>query len=280
MQNILLDFNTIVDPISLLSCLITFRQTHENIYVRAESLIYWYYDENRKIDPNERDHGNLQDKSVLNFASTLCKRNSDDLRLQESNLCLALRLLHHALDEGYISVLDDTLMGEWAAPDKSVSKDELHQMPAFDYIDQNLFTGVKYGNVLFQPDAPFRYRDIAMSLKQNWDSTFGGRTFNATDISINSKSKPFDMGYQAEIMKLIDAEKFRVYTTLLDNPQMLPLISNATQYVVKNKAYEKNVRWFLPKYALGALSLGIYPLIEMLWIIIKNKFDGDRQENK
>lgn len=279
MKTLLLDFNTIIDPVSLLSCLITFRQTHENIHVRDESLIYRYNDENGKQNHGIPNFGNLSDRNILSLASRICKRSGDDLSLQSNNLCLALRLFRHALDEGIISILDDTLMGKWAGVDKSVSQEVLRQTPSFEYVDRNLFDGAKYGSVIFQPDKHQRYDDLALSLKQYWDTTLGGRTFNPIDLITESQCKPFDFGYQGEVIHVLNVEEFSTYTTLIDNPEILPIVLETAKSVVEDQKYENKVRWFLPKIVLNKLSLGTYPLFEMLWIIIKREFYEEKKKD-
>jgi hypothetical protein len=260
MTAILIDFNTIIDPVALLSCLITFRNTHDRIYVRSESLIYrWHH------DPVERslaeNFGSLRDAGFLHIAPSICKRSKDDLRLQQ-----------HALDEGIITTLNDSFMGPWEGDDKMIDLQTLQRIPSFEYINHNLFDGGKYGNIILTTDKPGqRYDDLRMSLKQCWDVAIGGRTFSPLEMIANSKSKLYDLGYQAEVIRLLNAESFKTYTTLIDNPKLLPTIAEATKKVVHEENYKDKLRWFLPRFALSKLSMGTYTLVEMLWIIARHE---------
>src|SRR5688572_20341333 len=104
-KTILLDFNTIIDPIALLSSLIVFRRSHERLFIRGESLVY-RYDYEHSPHPG-MNFGRFDDERALDVASYICKRRGDDLTLQPDNLCLSIKLLKHALAEGIVTVLND-----------------------------------------------------------------------------------------------------------------------------------------------------------------------------
>jgi hypothetical protein len=273
----LLDFNTIIDPVALLVSLVIFRHSHERLLVRGESLVYRY-------DFEDRSHpgmnfGRFDDRRALGIASYICKRSGDDLKLQPSNLCLAMRLLQHALSEGIVTILNDHLFGEWYGRDKVVPLDEIRSLPSFSYIDQNLYSGAKYDALILEPDTPGqRFQDLGMSLKQGWDVTLGGRTFSLDALIVDGKVKPQNLGQLKEYVRLLNADRFSVYTSLIDEPGVLRAVAEATRDVVEGQNYKNELRWFLPKYALDAASLGTYSLAEMLWLIIKKNLRQTREK--
>lgn len=267
---VLLDFNTIIDPVAMLASLVVFRQSHERLLVRGESLVYRYdYEDHSHPGMN---FGRFDDKKAIGVASYICKRSPDDLSLQPDNLCLSLRLLQHALSEGIVTVLNDHLLGEWYGKDKMVSPDEIRSLPSFPYIDRNLYSGAKYKSLILQPDTPGRLEDLSMSLKQGWDVALGGRTFGPQDLIHHGKVKPKDLGQPREYLRLLAADRFSIYTSLIDEPGVLGAVSEATNAVIETQNYESELRWFLPKYALDAASMGAYSLVEMLWLIVKRKW--------
>lgn len=266
-KTILLDFNTIIDPVALLASLVVFRQTHERLFVRGEALVYTYDYED--LPHPGMNFGRFDDEKALGIASYICKRPEDDLELQPSNLCLSIKLLQHALAEGIVTILNDHLFGDWYGEDKIIPPDEIRRLPSFHYIDQNLYSGAKYGALILQPDTPGRFQDLGMSLKQGWDVTLGGQTFSSQDLIDQAKVKPKDLGQPKEYIRLLTADRFRVYTSLIDEPGVLHAVSEATRAVVETQNYEAELRWFLPKYVLDALTLGTYSLVEMLWLIVK-----------
>jgi len=273
MKYVLLDFNTIINPASLLSCLITFRQTHEKIYVRAESLIYMYYDKSLTGQQGGEfsSFGRMSDLSALDAAEIICKRSREDLSLVPSNLCLAIKLLQHAINEKIITVLDDTLGGNWSGGEQYMSIEELRQIPSFGYIDQHIYSGGKYGNVILTTDMPQKYNDLTLSLHQGWDTSIGGRSFSATDLIKHSKGTPSNVGYESEVIPILKMDKLLDYLILIDNPNMLPSIARAAKTLIEEEDYKKKVRLFLPKFFVGKMTLGASSLIEMLWIIFKHE---------
>jgi hypothetical protein len=266
-KTVLLDFNTIIDPVALLASLVVFRQSHERLFIRGESLVYRYdYEDSPHPGMN---FGRFDDERALGIASYICKRPGDDLKLQPSNLCLSIRLLQHALAEGIVTVLNDHLLGEWYGKDKIVPPDEIRRLPSFRYIDRNLYSGAKYESLILQPDSPGRFQDLGMSLKQGWDVTLVGRTFSPQDLIDGAKVKPKDLGRPKEYIRLLTADRFSVYTSLIDEPGVLRAVSEATSAFVETQNYETELRWFLPKYVLDAVTFGTYSLVEMLWLIVK-----------
>lgn len=273
-KTVLLDFNTIIDPVALLTSLVVFRQSHERLFVRGESLVY-RYDFEDSPHPG-MNFGRFDGKKALDVASYVCKRPPDDLEFKPSNLCLSIKLLQHAINESVVIVLNDHLLGEWYGNDKRVSPDEIRRLPSFGYIDRNLYSGAKYASLILQPDTPGRFEDLGMSLKQGWDVTLGGRTFSPQDLVDHAKVHPKDLGQQKEVIRLLTADRFNVYTALIDEPGVLRSISEATSAAVANKNYETKLRWFLPKYILSAATMGAYPLLEMLWLIVKKRATTNR----
>lgn len=275
---VLLDFNTIIDPVSLLTSLVIFRQSHDHLCVRGESMVYQYdYEDHSHPGMN---FGRFDDKDALTKAPYICSRSSDDLEFHPSNLCLSIRLLQHALNEGIVTILDDHLLGEWYGAGKRLSADEIRCLPSFEYIDKHIFSGAKYGKIILSTDTPGQqYFDVGMSLKQGWDVSIGGRTFDYRELIVQASVSEKNLGQHKEYIRVLSADKFRVYTSLIDEPSILNEISAATKVVVKNQKFESELRWFLPKYALGSATLGVYPLLEMLWLIVKRNL-GKPSNNK
>jgi len=271
---ILLDFNTIIDPVSLLTGLTIYRKSHEKLYVRGESLVYQY---NYESEPFLGDNfGRFDDKDALNMASSVCKRQSNDIELMPNNLCLAIRLLQHAIKERIITVLDDHLLGEWYRSDNYVSEKEINDLKAFKYIDKHLYSGAKYNSIILEPDTPGqRLRDISMSLKQGWDMTLGGRTFSFLDLENSAKIQPKNIGKYEETISLITAERFETYAAIIDNPNIFSSISEATTTAINEENYQKQICCFLPKYVANLFSIGTYSLIEQLWVIVKRQFKNN-----
>lgn len=266
-KTILFDFNTIIDPVALLTSLVLFRQSHQQLFVRGESLVYRYDSED--LSSQEMNFGRFDDERAIVTASYICRRPVDDLTLHPNNLCLSIRLLQHALAEGMVTVLNDHLLGDWYGEDKRASPDEIRGLPSFRYIDENLYSGAKYGSLILQPDTPGRFEDLGMALKQGWDVTLGGRTFNPQNLIDGAKLKPKDLGLPKEYIRLLTADRFSIYTSLVNEPGMLGAVSEATKAVVETQNYETELRWFLPKYVLDTVTMGTYSLVEMLWVIIK-----------
>lgn len=279
---VLIDFNTVIDPVALFTCLLVFRKSHDRIHVRGDALVYQSHDLDSPSPVPEL--GNLTDPHALAMASSVCRRNADDLQFAPNNLCLALRLLQHAIDEGIVVVLNDHLFGEWYGADKRVSVEDVRSVPCFEFLDRRIHTGGLYGRTVLEPDTPGRYWDVAMSLRQGWDVAIGGRTFDARELvsagSLGDGMAGGKTDNADSLLRRLHTDKFSTYTALLDHPDLLQTVSDAAIAVSKDAQYKNDLRWFLPRYLLDAATLSTYSLLEMLWVIIKRQRAGRRADER
>lgn len=114
-EGILLDFATITNPRILLETIIVHKKTHNNIFVTSDTLKCEYCTYDKKGNKMGRDLiVNLSNKyAYLDFEDLYNSNNKDNkIILNDFNFPLSLKILHFAIQEKIIVVIDNDFIKE------------------------------------------------------------------------------------------------------------------------------------------------------------------------
>ena len=221
---------------------------------------------------NESRIFDIRDPEVVEFLSSIEDPTDLSLRTPMPTLCLALRLLHHAVREGYVQVTDTTVCGQdelpyWAGTTVWVTR-QLFAKPTNDESlrDAIAFAVQNFGQIVVPDDQHIRAIKSALTAGRERDLQDNTPRVSAFSEIHHGKLRQTIQSWEPKSLADIFAA--------MDHPTLLPSLADAVAHVLEAEAYRKDLWLFAPRLILDAMTAGVASYAEMLYRIFRKNWHG------
>ena len=268
-RTLVLDFQTVVDPVMLFNALCVYRHAYKQVYIPEEFLEIVYV--------RDRYQGDI----TLNL---LDERDSQFLREEEycpgdiityDNLYLTARLLQHAIRQRYLLTYKSsnaTIEGlDWANVEKH---------PFFEAITDTIKVWILGKNYDVVPTygVGLGKRLIIDLYNSKHDIQLGRGCLSVINTMKNNKQEYVKQsGVLGAAIDNIQKETLAGYYRLIDSSDILYTVCLEIEKIQEEIEYKKNLLAFVPDQIFDKTTLGVYSCLKMLWVIIKHEHDARKK---
>ena len=255
-NGVLLHWDVVVDPYSLLKSIVVNRSLGRQLYIREEELFVEHWDAYEVPIPCGRDLAIPQKREgLLEILTEMPWTDVNSFDFNWKNIYLAIRILNFAINEGVVSIIPGKITDTgWELFE--ANKDD----PLFDKILSNITSIPYYEGWACGTDA-YIYKanaNLAFALENNIDVVVNSPNFDkagyAEKLFIENDSDIYPL--QSQIIRDIELSKWSEFQYLVAEPELFFKVTNQTKKYIENQAIKEEVKWFIPKYAVDFFTFG------------------------
>lgn len=260
-QGILIHWDVIADPYALLKTIVINKNIDKKIYVRKRELFVSFWDAYQA--PVERgmylSESNNR-KLLLEIITEMPWTNKNNFNFSWQNLYLAINILHFAINEGIINIIEeDTSKKGWDLFSK-VQKDPLFENVIADITALPFYEGWMCVTDGYIHEAN---SNLAFSLEYKLDLVVNSSRFDnigyGEKLFKKDNTNIFDL--QSKIIKEANLNKWSEFQYLITEPKLFFKLTDSSKRIIEKEALDNEMKLFIPKYlgdffTFGSISIG------------------------
>lgn len=255
-NGVLIHWDVISDPFSLLKTIVTNKNLNKKIYVRRRELFVAHWDAYQAPIECGRDLSDPKKREgLLEILAEMPWTDKNNFEFTWKNLYLAIRILNFALDEGIISIIDDDVSNEGWNSFKNLQND-----PLFESVIANITAFPSYDGWMCVTDSYVSEANVnlAFSLEYKLELVVNSTNFDkigyGKNLFKNKDAEVFNL--QSSILKEVNLDKWSEFQYLIAAPELFFKITTETKKIVETKILNDEIKMFVPKYLGDFFTFG------------------------